>query len=442
MNSVSMLLCRRKFLNKTLFSTVKQTSLKESRAERLKELNKHQTKGQTFTPFRLGSASLLVGLTLFAGSVVYYPEGECAKFYKDSLVSKIVARIREETVGRFDEMMDPTSTKLIPDWPTAPCYGNPPPGSPAPPLLVLDLERTLIASVHDTRYGWRHVKRPGLDRFINSLSNYYEIVIFSENDANLMQETLSHIDPEGKCHKLGNTAGEVRGGGSTVLKRLDYMNRDLAKIILIDDSAEASGLFPRNTLLVKPFVDVNDKSDTVLLELLPLLQAFVHDDSRDFRDSIDNLGTHEAEEAAVEYRMRVAQKKAEREAKRNRGLGGYVRSTMAKVEEPDEFASMSRILSPSQIVGAAPPGPDTSKPTEKSTASIPFTNGYGATIHEKKGPSVKKKSAVFEWLDSSTKERESEVEIKQQRMNEIYQQREMAKARARQQAMENSQVQQ
>ena len=77
-----------------------------------------------------------------------------------------------------------------------------------------------------------------------------------------------------------------------MLKRLDLMNRDQSRIILIDDSEKASSLFPRNTLLVKPYVDTTDQSDTALLDLIPLLQAFIHDQSTDFRDTIDDLGTY------------------------------------------------------------------------------------------------------------------------------------------------------
>ena len=39
-----------------------------------------------------------------------------------------------------------------------------------------------------------------------------------------------------------------------------------------------------------------------------------------------STGTHDAEEACIEYRMRVSEKKAEEGRKRNRGLGGLVRS--------------------------------------------------------------------------------------------------------------------
>ena len=91
------------------------------------------------------------------------------------------------------------------------------------------------------------------------------------------------------------------------------MNRELSRIILIDDNPDSFQLFPRNTLQVKPFSDINNKHDTVLLDLIPLLQAFIHEDKRDFRDTIDELGTHEAEEAVLEYRMRVSEKKASEE---------------------------------------------------------------------------------------------------------------------------------
>lgn len=432
MNSFARLLCRRKIpKNNSFFSS---NAMKESRADRLRNLNMHQQgKNSSLTPTRLLIGGAIVGVVVCSGTIISYPDGSLGKLYKDSFVSKIVSRIHEETVGRFTDIMEPAQTKLLPDWPTAPCYGNPPPGTPAPPLLVLDLERTLIGSVHDTRYGWRHVKRPGLDRFLNSMLQYYEVVIFSENDVGVVQDTLAHIDPQNAFHKLGSAAGEIKG--TTVLKRLDLMNRDLSRIILVDDREDSSELFPRNTLLIKPFDDVNDKSDTALLELIPLLQAFIHDGVTDFRDTIDNLGTHDAAEAVTEYRMRLAERKSREERKRNKGLGGLVRSSLPKNEAPDEFAVSSRILSASQIVGAAPPGAESesskSVSTHSGTTAPEFKNSYGVTVNDKKGPSVKKKGAVAEWLENAQREKESVEAIKQQKMNELYQQREMEKARIR-----------
>jgi TFIIF-interacting CTD phosphatase-like protein len=68
------------------------------------------------------------------------------------------------------------------------------------------------------------------------------------------------------------------------------MNRPLEKIILIDDDIQATQLFPRNSLLIKPYTNIYDVNDTALLELIPLLQALVHEGINDFRDTLDEMG--------------------------------------------------------------------------------------------------------------------------------------------------------
>ena len=56
----------------------------------------------------------------------------------------------------------------------------------------MDLEKTLIGSDHSAQYGWRHVKRPGLDQLLERLSSYYEIVIFSENEVKALIEIIEN----------------------------------------------------------------------------------------------------------------------------------------------------------------------------------------------------------------------------------------------------------
>ena len=114
------------------------------------------------TPFRV---AVLLGVG--AASYGVYdvnenPDGALGKIYYGSAVQSTMTALYKVTFGRFEEIFEPSSDALIPDWPTAPIYGNPPPGTPAPPLLVLDLEKTLVGSTYDARYGWRHVKRPVL----------------------------------------------------------------------------------------------------------------------------------------------------------------------------------------------------------------------------------------------------------------------------------------
>ena len=232
---------------------------------------KTSTSGPLVTPFRVAVVAGLGACGYVTYDVRMNKAGPLGQLYYGSPAEAFLTWLYAETLGRFREIYFPCDNKLLPDWPTAPCYGNPPPGTPAPPLLVVDLEKTLIGSEYDARYGWRHVKRPGLDYFLDKLSSYYEIVIFSENDIGTVAEVMIAIDPDGRCHKLGSAAAEARDG--LMLKRLDYMNRDVSRIILIDDSPDAFQLFPRNTLQVKPFTDVGDGSDRVLYDLVPLLQV-------------------------------------------------------------------------------------------------------------------------------------------------------------------------
>ena len=103
-------------------------------------------------------------------------------------------------------------------------------------------------------------------------------------------DVMESIDKEGRTHKFGSSEGEIREDG-VCIKRLDYMNRDIRKIILIDDKPHSAEKFPRNSLLIKPYTNIYDKYDNALVELIPLLQALVHEQINDFREVLDDLGT-------------------------------------------------------------------------------------------------------------------------------------------------------
>jgi len=335
------------------------------------------------------------------------PLGTLANLYHGSSVEALITWIYQSTVEPFEQVFEPVSDKLIPDWPTDPFYGGEiPVGTPAPPLLILDLERTLIGSTYDAANGWRHVKRPGLDQFIDVLCKYYEVVIFSENDLGMSLELLSVIDPKNQCHKLGATHAELKNG--TLIKRLDYMNRDLAKVLLVDDNPNAFQLQPENAIQVKPYVDVHDKNDKTLIDLLPFLLAIVHDDVKDFRQCLDDLGTHDADEIIIEYQMRLARKKEQELSKRNRGLGGLIRKRNEKsFTEDDSFDRPSSIL---KLVGNEP---DVNVTPSTESSIKPLSN-------ISKGPSVKKKGGLFQSFDNYEKEKEENEMRRREKMNEIY----------------------
>lgn len=169
-----------------------------------------------------------------------------------------------------------------------------------------------------------------------------QVVLFCENDIGMMEHVIMAIDKDNRTHKLGPSAGEIRNGGD-VLKRLDCMNRDERRIVLIDDSMTASELCRRNTILVPPFEDPHDaqqREDSTLLDLIPVLQALVHDDKLgDFRRVLEDLGgsgrqggdqgVHRAEQLSEEYQMRVTKHKLGQQERKNRGLGKLLRGAIS-----------------------------------------------------------------------------------------------------------------
>jgi import inner membrane translocase subunit TIM50 len=309
---------------------------------------------------------------------------------------------------------------------------NIPIGTPAPPLLVVDVERTLIATEHDPRYGYRHVKRKGVDKFIEQLSNYYEVVLFCENDIGMMEHVIMAIDKDNRTHKLGPSAGEIRNGGD-VLKRLDCMNRDVRRIVLVDDSETATQLCRRNTILVKPFTDVHDpkqSEDNTLLDLIPVLQALVHDDKLgDFRSVLEDLGGtgrqggdkgfHRAEQLAEEYQMRVTKHRMGEQQKKNRGLGRLLRGA---IETP-----------PTNGADAFAPPSSAGSSQLKASPTVSPDGKVTVTVSKKEEPTkkpVKKKGAFFEWLGQREADKEEEAAVKREEMETLYRQKMQAKQEA------------
>ena len=417
-------------LNKKYFSSAS----KESRINRVEAFKSKNSQNVQFSNKKILISVSSIVACVFGISVlnekINDKESEISKLYWGSSIQLFISSIYDKTFGEINQVFDPSSDKLIPDWGNPTFYPNIPPGTPAPPLLVLDLEKTCIGSVYDAKTGWKHVKRPGLDEFLNQLHQYYEIVLFTENDIGVQQQVMLAIDKENRCHKLGSAAAEFRN--NIMLKRLDNMNRDIRKIILIDDDEKAPQLFPRNTLLVKPYNDVFDKSDRILYDLIPLLQALVHEQPDDFRNTLDELGTHDADEAATEYSMSnllligyfrislicelfyyllgVSAKKRSEEEKRNRGLGGIIRNSkrISKTSvDTEETISKSKVMSAAQIVG--------NNPSNKPNDGVRNNNK-----NEIVPPVTKKKGELFGWIERQNKEKE-EYELRRiEKMNELH----------------------
>lgn len=86
-------------------------------------------------------------------------------------------------------LIEPPCDKFLPDaMPLGP--------EMVPKTLVINLEDTLLHKTIEFGKGIELKKRPGLTYFLNSLKNYYEIVIFSDSPTMMAEEYVTALDPQ------------------------------------------------------------------------------------------------------------------------------------------------------------------------------------------------------------------------------------------------------
>ena len=110
---------------------------------------------------------------------------------------------------------------------------------------------------------------------------------------------MSQLDPHGLAmHRLHRDATRFVNGHH--VKDLSRLNRNVKKIVLVDDDAHAAMLQPRNLIRVRPYSDARDKSDTQLLDLIPFLTSI---------GGMDGKGAH----AKLTERLHVPRHRSDRE---------------------------------------------------------------------------------------------------------------------------------
>ncbi|KAI4900168.1 hypothetical protein NFI96_023894 [Prochilodus magdalenae] len=161
-------------------------------------------------------------------------------------------------------------------------------------ILVLDLDETLIHSHHDgvlrptVRPGTppdfilkvvidKHPvrffvhKRPHVDFFLEVVSQWYELVVFTAS---------MEIYGSAVADKLDNNKGILNRRYyrqhctldlGSYIKDLSVVHADLSSIVILDNSPGAYRSHPDNAIPIKSWF--SDPSDTALLNLLPMLDA-------------------------------------------------------------------------------------------------------------------------------------------------------------------------
>ncbi|GAB6018413.1 CTD nuclear envelope phosphatase 1A [Chamberlinius hualienensis] len=161
-------------------------------------------------------------------------------------------------------------------------------------ILVLDLDETLIHSQHDgvirqtvkpgtppdfvlkvtiDRHPVRFfvLKRPHVDFFLNVVSKWYDLVVFTASMEIYGAAVADKLDNDrGIFHrKFYRQHCTLECGSYT--KDLSAVCADLSSVFILDNSPGAYRAYPDNAMPIKSWF--SDPTDTALLNLLPVLDA-------------------------------------------------------------------------------------------------------------------------------------------------------------------------
>jgi Dullard-like phosphatase family protein len=152
--------------------------------------------------------------------------------------------------------------------------------------VVLDLDETLVHAsltppdVYDIKIdiptdgqsATVYVqKRPGVDEFIRTVSIEFDVFIFTASHINYAIPVVHAILPCFPAERI-LWRGHCTLISGFLVKDLKIFRRDLARVILVDNSPQSFLLQPENGLLISTWV--GDYGDTTLIgELLPFLRC-------------------------------------------------------------------------------------------------------------------------------------------------------------------------
>ncbi|KAK5153839.1 hypothetical protein LTS14_007058 [Recurvomyces mirabilis] len=159
--------------------------------------------------------------------------------------------------------------------------------------LVLDLDETLVHSsfkiLHQADFtipveieGQYHnvyvIKRPGVDQFLKSVGELYEVVVFTASVSKYGDPLLDQLDIHHVVHHRLFRESCYNHQGNYV-KDLSMMGRDLRETIIIDNSPTSYIFHPQHAVPISSWF--SDAHDNELLDLIPVLRDLAHSNVTD-----------------------------------------------------------------------------------------------------------------------------------------------------------------
>ncbi|GET89310.1 hypothetical protein, conserved [Leishmania tarentolae] len=166
--------------------------------------------------------------------------------------------------------------------------------------LILDVDETLVHSsyqntgrydVHlpitldrDTHVNVYVAFRPHLHRFLEAVAPLFEVVIFTASLSTYCDPLMDSIDKQRILGGLRLFREHCSVVGTTYVKDLSLLGRNLEQVAIIDNSPIAYLFQQRNAIPITSWFD--DSRDEELLRLIPVLEALAEADT--VYDVLDN----------------------------------------------------------------------------------------------------------------------------------------------------------
>lgn len=177
-------------------------------------------------------------------------------------------RSLEAIVSSYEYFVNPPTKTLLPPLPAQ---------MARPYTVCIELSDALTHVVWDKEVGWRVAIRPGARQLLYTLHQYFEVVIFTSTPSHLAQPVIDALDNFGMVHyRLYRE--HTRLEKDTHLKDLSFLNRDLAKIIVIDTDTRNLATHPENGLYLKPWK--GESGDHEIEKFTSFLQGFLYSNFR------------------------------------------------------------------------------------------------------------------------------------------------------------------
>ena len=130
--------------------------------------------------------------------------------------------------------------------------------------LVLDIDETITHTLK-LPFGDYFLVRPGVKDFLEEMTKYYEIIIFTSSPKNYADNILDKIDINNEFFSYRLYRKHVIYENGNSVKKLDMIGRDLKKIVFVDNLKSNAKYNLDNLYHIKTWMsDINDNQLIIL----------------------------------------------------------------------------------------------------------------------------------------------------------------------------------